>query len=502
VLAGGDDRWSIPLTVAAQHRRRGAVAEQRRRDEVSRRQIVALQAEARQLDGHDQGARPREPAQEVVRAPLAHLDLVVRVALAAYAVGWVESGFNPRAISRRGAIGLMQLLPTTARRYGAFNAFDPDTSQGILLDNIMKLVGLSRKQATFSTVDLLLISIAGGVTVAAGKQAGVPTTTARFNTDSDAMLIESPWVAGPYAVGDIISTRDDLRIYVCTVAGVAVTSPTGESDDEIDGTAHWSYVAPGKYFAVVSATASIVGAVQGYARTIIEIETPVSDWTTVTNLANAAVGQETETDFDARNRRAQSFGRGGLNSLESVRAAVLAVDGVSTCTIFENDTDNTVDSIPPHSFETLVEGGVDQDIINAIFERRPGGTQPYGSTSGLAINSNGDSHAIGFSRPTDIDVYVAATLTYEANSFPIDGNAQTQAAIVAAGALRPVGRNVVASQIESDIWKNIPGVDEIVSLFIGTAASPASSATIVITPRQRAIYDVSRVTVASSVGDP
>ncbi len=38
----------------------------------------------------------------------------------------VESGFNPRAISRRGAIGLMQLLPGTARRYGAFNAFDPE----------------------------------------------------------------------------------------------------------------------------------------------------------------------------------------------------------------------------------------------------------------------------------------------------------------------------------------------------------------------------------------
>ena len=38
----------------------------------------------------------------------------------------VESGFNPRAVSRRGAVGLMQLLPTTARHYGAFNAFDPE----------------------------------------------------------------------------------------------------------------------------------------------------------------------------------------------------------------------------------------------------------------------------------------------------------------------------------------------------------------------------------------
>lgn len=37
----------------------------------------------------------------------------------------VESGFNPRAISRKGALGLMQLMPETARRYGAFNALDP-----------------------------------------------------------------------------------------------------------------------------------------------------------------------------------------------------------------------------------------------------------------------------------------------------------------------------------------------------------------------------------------
>ncbi|HYL01205.1 MAG TPA: lytic transglycosylase domain-containing protein [Steroidobacteraceae bacterium] len=37
----------------------------------------------------------------------------------------VESAFNPKAVSRRGAVGLMQLLPETARRYGASNAFDP-----------------------------------------------------------------------------------------------------------------------------------------------------------------------------------------------------------------------------------------------------------------------------------------------------------------------------------------------------------------------------------------
>jgi soluble lytic murein transglycosylase-like protein len=37
----------------------------------------------------------------------------------------VESGFNSRAVSKRGAIGLMQLMPATAMRFGVSNAFDP-----------------------------------------------------------------------------------------------------------------------------------------------------------------------------------------------------------------------------------------------------------------------------------------------------------------------------------------------------------------------------------------
>lgn len=36
----------------------------------------------------------------------------------------VESGFNPRAVSRKGARGLMQLMPATARMYGVSDVFD------------------------------------------------------------------------------------------------------------------------------------------------------------------------------------------------------------------------------------------------------------------------------------------------------------------------------------------------------------------------------------------
>jgi len=39
-----------------------------------------------------------------------------------------ESGFNPKAVSRKGAVGLMQLEPQTAAQLGVADPFDPETN--------------------------------------------------------------------------------------------------------------------------------------------------------------------------------------------------------------------------------------------------------------------------------------------------------------------------------------------------------------------------------------
>ena len=42
-----------------------------------------------------------------------------------HAVIATESNYNPNAVSAKGAMGLMQLLPKTGRRFGAYNLYDP-----------------------------------------------------------------------------------------------------------------------------------------------------------------------------------------------------------------------------------------------------------------------------------------------------------------------------------------------------------------------------------------
>jgi soluble lytic murein transglycosylase-like protein len=70
------------------------------------------------------------PAPEPAKGPYANL---IRAAAAKHGVDEklithviaVESNFNPRAASHKQALGLMQLLPSTAAKYSVSNIFDP-----------------------------------------------------------------------------------------------------------------------------------------------------------------------------------------------------------------------------------------------------------------------------------------------------------------------------------------------------------------------------------------
>jgi hypothetical protein len=83
------------------------------------------------------------------------------------AVAKVESGYNPKAVSKVGAQGLMQLMPTTARGLGVDDAFDPE--QAIM--GGAKLLSHNLKE--FKSVPLALAAYnAGGGAV--HRYGGIP----------------------------------------------------------------------------------------------------------------------------------------------------------------------------------------------------------------------------------------------------------------------------------------------------------------------------------------
>ena len=83
------------------------------------------------------------------------------------AVAKVESGYNPKAVSKAGAQGLMQLMPATARGLGVTNSFDPQQA----INGAAKLLSSHLKE--FKSLPLALAAYnAGGGSV--HKYGGIP----------------------------------------------------------------------------------------------------------------------------------------------------------------------------------------------------------------------------------------------------------------------------------------------------------------------------------------
>lgn len=84
-----------------------------------------------------------------VRTPSLYDDVISRVAQEnaidprlVKSVMLIESGFNPAAVSRKGARGLMQLMPETAERYGARHVFDPEENVSAGTRHLAYLLGV------------------------------------------------------------------------------------------------------------------------------------------------------------------------------------------------------------------------------------------------------------------------------------------------------------------------------------------------------------------------
>ena len=177
------------------------------------------------------------------------------------------------------------------------------------------------------------------------------------------------------------------------------------------------------------------GPVAAPAGTVTNIQNPISGWDSVTNAADGVTGRIQETVAEARIRRDKNLQVIGASVLEAIAARIQdEVNDVTDVIPFENDGDTTdASGRPPHSMEFLVEGGIDQDIAEKLWECKSGGIQLYGNTSATITDSTGREQTVYFSRSTARYVHVEVTVDsyYDEEALPATG-ANLQAVIAAA----------------------------------------------------------------------
>jgi uncharacterized phage protein gp47/JayE len=381
-----------------------------------------------------------------------------------------------------------------------YRSADPDAASGASLDNVCAVTGTLREAEAPSTVTATLTGTPTSV-VPAGCVASVTGTESRFATLADVTIAAATvWAAATFTLA-ARRTRGG-NIYEVTTAGTSVSGPSGTGTGITDGgTAVWAYLGAGTGYVDAEMESEEAGAVIGQARTLTVIETPVSGWAGVVNTLDADLGSAEELDPPLRLRREDELRAPANAAIEAIRAKVLQVDDVSQVTVFENYTDTTDgDGIPPHSIEVLVVDGDDDAIREAIFASAAGGIRTYGTETGTVTDSEGESHTIEFTRPTELDIWVIANLVVDPTEYPIDGDDQVSLALVTAGDAQRTGKNVVASAQEA-ICHSIPGVLE-AECLIKTSNPPTVRTTIAVTMRQIAKFDSSRITVNTTPGVP
>lgn len=381
-----------------------------------------------------------------------------------------------------------------------YSAQDPDKAGGQAQDAVCAITGTQRRSASKAEVTLTM-SGTPGTALPTGQQASIEETGARFETlfDTEITLCNSWIAATPYVLNDRVTNAS--RTYTCITAGTSAGSggPTTTSADITDNTAHWRYCGEGTGQADVGATALETGATSGISGSILVIETPVSGWQSVINLEDAEPGSAVESDDVLRARREGELAAAGAGTIPAITADVLNLTGVTSCLTFKNDGPTTDgDGRPPHSVEVVVEGGDDDEIAASIFRNVSCGIRPYGTTVVVVTDENGQNWDVGFSRPDEIEMYVTLEVTYNTLLFPVDGDDQLKAAVIADEDFYKIGYDVVSRRVGSRCFP-ISGVLDVVAK-IGVAPSPSATTTVTIGVRERARFDTSRVSTVLTPG--
>ena len=338
-----------------------------------------------------------------------------------------------------------------------YESVDPNTAEGVSLDNVASLTGTIRPAARATVV------------------ACTVTTNAAANIPAGSLASVAGHADQVFALSSSVSTTAAATVaasFVCTV------------DGPVD-------VQPG---------------------TLTNIVTPIAGWTAVTNATAGAIGQNADTDTQLRLLRTQEIAQSGSCAADALRARILEISGVISAQVYENDTDaavsvttsNTTTTTlvrPPHSFEVVFWDGAspaasNSTVATTIWDNKPTGATMVGTSSGTTTDALGATQTIYYSRAVGKRLYVTVHVAKGTNYVGDSAVATALSSYITSSQIDP-GTDIIAYRL-AQVIMDLTGVDDITLLEFDFTASPSNTANLVLAYDAVATLATADVTVVSS----
>lgn len=412
-----------------------------------------------------------------------------------------------------------------------YDAMYVSSASGVALDGAVQYVGMTRIPASPTVVTACCYGTDGTV-IQLGSlartlddvqyyapEAGLITRSRALDVHLQVTTVVN---SGDYQVivngesfvysADSATTADEIAEGVAALIIVDNVVATSDSDTvrirAEDGKTYFKLSQSSKFTVAKLGSAVIFAGLESGAHVVpvgslVYIDSVITGFDEITNLAQAETGRDIETDEELRQRHAQGgFNINGKATVRAIRAAILSnVDGVTYCAVYENDTDATDgNGLPPHSFESVVVGGSNKDIAEEIYDVKPAGIKPHGSTSVQVIDDNGDALTVKFSRTTSKLIWVKVTIQAYDNELDLPSTYidDIKQAVVSYGVTIGIGRDVITQRLYCPIY-TVNGIAQVLVEIAATdtlAETPSyNTNNIVIGRAELASFDVALVSV-------
>ncbi len=312
-----------------------------------------------------------------------------------------------------------------------YNGFSVPGAIGTILDQRVALNGLARRQGTYTTTQVL-VTVSQAITLYGLDQTVNPPFTVKDNAGNQFSLAVTKTFAGAAAeslqfravdIGLVEVVANTITNQVTTVLGVtSVNNPNTAITTTGDISSGFPTVLNIPSTAGMVPGLSITGTGIPVGTTIISVDSA----TQVTMSANATAttptltinvfivptssGVNEETDAQLKVRQVQSFALASTGPADAVTAALLAVPDITDAFLVENFTDNEVETVPAHTIWTIVTGGTDAEIAQAIYAKKGIGCGMKGSNSFSITRPNGTAFVAQWDASISQPLYIQFTI--------------------------------------------------------------------------------------------